>query len=126
MASAQKKCRVCGEIYEACRSAKKNNGAFIWQEVACSPQCGSIYLEQIYKSRNIEHVPATAGAGIIEPVKKPIKKIDKKKESKPAESDAMAEEINESAEPVADNIAQSEDYGAWSGSGNAVGIENYT
>ncbi len=52
MASATKKCRVCGKEYEACRSADRAAGVFRWQEVACSPECGAKYLEQIIASRN--------------------------------------------------------------------------
>lgn len=53
MASAIKVCRVCGKEYESCRSANRNAGVFRWQEVACSPECGAIYLERINESRNI-------------------------------------------------------------------------
>ena len=59
MASAMKKCRVCGKEYEACRSANRVAGVFRWQEVACSPECGSIYLKRINESR-----------GVVEPVRK--------------------------------------------------------
>ncbi len=51
MALAKKVCRVCGKPYEACRSAKKDVGVFVWQEVACSEECGRIYLSQILASR---------------------------------------------------------------------------
>lgn len=53
MASAIKKCRVCGKEYEACRSANRVAGVFRWQEVACSPECGSIYLKRINESRGV-------------------------------------------------------------------------
>lgn len=53
MASAVRTCRVCGKQYEACRSANRTAGIFRWQEVACSPQCGSIYLQRINESRGI-------------------------------------------------------------------------
>lgn len=52
MASAVKKCRVCGKEYEACRSANRIAGVFRWQEVACSPECGAEYLRLITESRN--------------------------------------------------------------------------
>lgn len=52
MASVKKICRVCGREYEACRSANRTAGVFRWQEVACSPECGMVYLEQIKESRN--------------------------------------------------------------------------
>lgn len=53
MVSAIKVCRVCGKEYESCRSANRNAGVFRWQEVACSPECGAIYLDRINESRNI-------------------------------------------------------------------------
>lgn len=52
MATAIKKCRVCGKEYEACRTARHIAGVFRWQEVACSPECGSIYLARIEESRS--------------------------------------------------------------------------
>lgn len=51
MASAWKKCRVCGKEYEACRNLARIAGVFRWQEVACSPECGAEYLRQIMESR---------------------------------------------------------------------------
>lgn len=52
MATAIKKCRVCGKQYEACHTVK-TAGSFRWQEVACSPECGSIYLSKIEESRGV-------------------------------------------------------------------------
>ena len=54
MATAIKKCRVCGKSYEACRSIKRIAGVFRWQEVACSKECGSIYLAKIEESREVK------------------------------------------------------------------------
>lgn len=53
MVSVMKVCRVCGKEYESCRSANRNAGVFRWQEVACSPECGAIYLDRINESRNV-------------------------------------------------------------------------
>lgn len=53
MATAIMKCRVCGKEYEGCRTLKRVAGVFRWQEVACSPECGSIYLAKIEASRGI-------------------------------------------------------------------------
>ena len=51
-----KTCRVCGATYEACNSARSGSNAFNWREVACSPECGMVYLDEITASRNIvEH-----------------------------------------------------------------------
>ncbi len=52
MATAAKKCRVCGKSYEACHTMSKTAGVFRWQEVACSPECGAEYLRLIMESRN--------------------------------------------------------------------------
>lgn len=49
MATANKICRVCGKEYEACHTLR--SVSFRWQEVACSPECGSIYLDRIVASR---------------------------------------------------------------------------
>lgn len=51
MALAKKTCRVCGKTYEACRSARKDVGVFHWQEVACSPACGTEYLRKVNEAR---------------------------------------------------------------------------
>lgn len=51
MAGAIKRCRVCGKEYEACRSAKQVDGVYRWKDVACSPECGQIYLARILESR---------------------------------------------------------------------------
>ena len=51
MATAIKVCRVCGKEYEACYTLRRIEGVFRWQEVACSPECGSVYLARIEASR---------------------------------------------------------------------------
>lgn len=51
MAAAILKCRVCGKEYEGCRTAQKVDGVFRWKEVACTPECGAVYLDRIRKSR---------------------------------------------------------------------------
>ena len=78
MALAKKQCRVCGKPYEACRSAKKINGSFFyWRDVACSLECGSIYLAQISASRNI--TPATSAAEVSDDKKSKGGKVRGKK-----------------------------------------------
>lgn len=44
------KCRVCGAEYEACTSIKAGS-PFNWREVACSPECGEIYLARVNEAR---------------------------------------------------------------------------
>ena len=50
MAKAKKVCRVCGKSYIACCTPNPT-GMFRWHDVACSRECGSIYLEKIMASR---------------------------------------------------------------------------
>lgn len=59
MASQKLKCRVCGKEYDACRSSKRNDNVFHWQEVACSPECGSEYLRRVLESRGQTTVTTT-------------------------------------------------------------------
>lgn len=49
---------MCGKPYEACHTARHIAGVFRWQEVACSPECGSIYLAKIEESRRVETIEA--------------------------------------------------------------------
>lgn len=53
-------CRVCGREYEPCRTAARRPNVFHWQEVACSPECGAIYLQRIIESRELTEKPADA------------------------------------------------------------------
>lgn len=54
MISPMKTCRTCGKEYKACRSAKTAAGVFRWQDVACSPECGAVYLAKITESRSVK------------------------------------------------------------------------
>lgn len=71
MATAIKVCRVCGKEYEACHTLKRIAGVFRWQEVACSPECGSTYLAKIEASRAVtptEKNEAVNNAEVVEDV----------------------------------------------------------
>lgn len=71
MATAIKICRVCGKEYEACHTLKRVAGVFRWQEVACSPECGSIYLAKIEASRAVtptENKEAVNNAEVVKDV----------------------------------------------------------
>ena len=48
--TGKKICRVCGKEYEYCKTWR-STGVFRYQDVACSKECGSIYLAGILKSR---------------------------------------------------------------------------
>lgn len=61
MATATKICRVCGKEYEYYHTARKVAGIFRWQDVACSPEHGTVYLSKIRESRNpVETEDSTA------------------------------------------------------------------
>ena len=53
MSTAIKKCKVCGVEYPYCKTVVKD-GTFRYQDVACCPEHGSIYLAQIMESRGIK------------------------------------------------------------------------
>lgn len=57
------KCKVCGKEYEGCCSVKRTPG-FRWQDVACSPEHGSIYLARVEASR----APKPVKEDLVEPV----------------------------------------------------------
>ena len=54
MATAMKKCKVCGTEYEYCRSVRRIADVFRWQDVACSPEHGSIYFARVAAARAAE------------------------------------------------------------------------
>lgn len=67
----KKQCRVCGRDYEPCHSTKLQPGVFRWREVACSPECGAIYLQRIQESRGLlpkEEKKARSKKRLAEPV----------------------------------------------------------
>lgn len=51
MATATKICKVCGKEYEYCHTVRQVSGVFRYQDVACCPEHGSIYLEKVLASR---------------------------------------------------------------------------
>ena len=59
MAQVTKICKVCGRPYYGCTNAEKYDGVFRYQTVACSPECGAIYLAEVLKARGI--TPDTEG-----------------------------------------------------------------
>ena len=50
MATATKICKVCGKEYPYCRTVFKP-GVFRYQDVACSPEHGAIYLAKVEAAR---------------------------------------------------------------------------
>lgn len=98
-----KTCRVCGATYEACNSARTGDKIFNWREVACSPECGMVYLDRITASRSIvEPTEETAATRLSR------KKKVEKAEPKP-EAFVEAEDIPADAEiPVSEDIKVTE------------------
>lgn len=78
MAGAIKRCRVCGKEYEACRSAKQVDGVYRWKDVACSPECGQVYLARILESRK----PAVEEQIVEHSIEEEAIEISKPKRSK--------------------------------------------
>lgn len=52
MATATRKCKVCGCEYEYCHTNRRVAGVFRWQDVACCPEHGSVYFAKIMESRS--------------------------------------------------------------------------
>lgn len=40
-------CKVCGKEYEYCHTLRRVEGIFRYQDVACCPEHGSIYLAEV-------------------------------------------------------------------------------
>lgn len=48
-------CKVCGKEYKACNPIGIKSNRFRWQTVACSPECGEIYLERFLAAKAEAH-----------------------------------------------------------------------
>ena len=53
MAIATRKCKICGVDYPYCKTVNRA-GAYRWQDVACCPEHGSIYLAKVIAARSGE------------------------------------------------------------------------
>ena len=97
MAKGIKICKVCGKEYPYCKT-QAPTGKFRYQDVACSPECGTIYFERILASRekNIET------------------------DDEPTEVDSVVDEseIEEKEGIVADNIVTDEEEEVYDGDEN--------
>lgn len=87
MPKGTKICKVCGKEYEYCKTWNNNN-RFRWQDVACSPECGAIYFEQVEAARN--------------PVKATTAKSSKKKTKKVADPTPIVTDDIKVEEPAID------------------------
>lgn len=93
-----KTCRVCGATYEACNSARAGNKAFNWREVACSPECGMVYLDRITASRSIVE-PVEEAAVMRFPLEYNVEKHEPE----------LEQTVEEEYIPVEAEVADSED-----------------
>lgn len=46
-----RKCRICGKEYTFCKDTVTLPGVFRWQDVACCPEHGAQYLEDVLRAR---------------------------------------------------------------------------
>ncbi len=91
-------CRVCGAKYEACNSVRTGNSAFNWREVACSPECGMVYLNKITTSRSIvehEEEAAVMRSPREKMVKKPEPEMEQTVEAEEIPADAEVSEFED-------------------------------
>lgn len=94
MPKQTKTCRVCGEVYEACNSARAGGSVFNWREVACSPECGMVYLDRVTAARSVE-----------EPVEMPVVEVWQLSTVEDSERNAEVEFIFDDAEDEEDEDA---------------------
>lgn len=94
---AKKVCRVCGKEYPFCKTPNPNND-FRWQDVACSYECGAIYLDMILKSRECGGEASTS-----EPP------VAVKKRSKKSPTAKVVEEVVPEEEAMDLSVIDSED-----------------
>ena len=53
MPTGVRKCKVCGKEYPYCRSIRAE-GVFKYQDVACCPDHGEIYLARVLEARGMK------------------------------------------------------------------------
>lgn len=58
MSKGFKVCKECGKEYKACHTINTKN-LLRWQDVACSPECGSKYFARILESRSKQNIAKT-------------------------------------------------------------------
>lgn len=101
MATAIKKCRVCGRSYEYCHTVRRVAGVFRWQDVACSPKCGASYLAQIEASRAGSPVKSNIADQDIVATTSEADSYDDYDEDADDEDDWFADDFEDEAEEIA-------------------------
>lgn len=94
MAKATKICKVCGSEYEYCHTVRRVPGVFRWQDVACCPEHGGIYLARIAASRTTE--PSSAHKSLPDDNGSNVLGII----DKDGEDELFEEEFDDSAEEI--------------------------
>ncbi len=59
MATGTRICKVCGREYEYCHTARRVADVFRYQDVACCPEHGQVYLAEVLASRGQEDTAVT-------------------------------------------------------------------
>ena len=96
MATATRKCKVCGCEYEYCHTARRVAGVFRWQDVACSPEHGSIYLAKIMESRSKDNIATAAVEAKSDDTSKTVYDLDEYEDD-----ELFEEEFDDDAEEPA-------------------------
>ena len=64
-------CRVCGAEYDGCvNTAYEGKGVFRWKDVACSQECGRVYLQKVLEARDELPKEKKSEAIVIKPKEK--------------------------------------------------------
>lgn len=94
MATAKKKCKICGCEYDYCRTNRRDVSQNRWQDVACSPEHAALYFAKIAASRT----PA------------PINEVHEKEDIDMdiVEEDVVMEELDNSNDEMSDEEFEDE------------------
>ena len=94
-------CKVCGKEYVACRTPNLT-GVFRWRDVACSVECGQVWLERIERSRckpSNEHAEPTSENVPNEP-QDPIEESTPEMETIPAQAVSLTLDEEDDSEII--------------------------
>lgn len=92
------KCRVCGKPYKICINCGRSGSGYNWRRVACSPECGDIYLQRIIESRRTE------------PVEEASQKIEQEEKVETPKSDEQKETVTKKQSPKEDLIERGKSF----------------
>lgn len=87
--AATRICKICGKEYPFCYTNRRDN-AFRWQDVACCPEHGTEYFNQIMASRQAAEAPVAIPLSESEPAE-PVE-IDEPEDAEDEEEDEEEED----------------------------------